>query len=119
MTTVQQAALALDPNSKCSVTGDEPTNEEEYLARTRFFEDTRDSLGNEVLKETPPFTWAEISAKKAELQTAYDNNEYQRKRAASYPSVQDQLDMQYHDAVDGTTTWKDAVAAVKSSHPKP
>jgi hypothetical protein len=52
-------------------------------------------------------------------QTAYDNNQYQRDRASAYPSIQDQLDMQYHDAVDGTTTWKDAVAAVKTAHPKP
>jgi hypothetical protein len=27
--------------------------------------------------------------------------------------------MQYHDAVDDTTTWKDHVAAVKAAHPKP
>ena len=119
MTTVQQAALALDPNSKCSVMGDEPTNEEEYLARTRFFEDTKDSLGNEVLKETPPFTWAQISAKIAELKTAYDNAKYARDREVAYPSIQDQLDMQYHDTVNGTTTWKDAIAKVKSDNPKP
>lgn len=35
-----------------------------------------------------------------------------------YKSVEDQLDMQYHDAVDGTTTWIDYVAAVKAAHPK-
>jgi len=29
------------------------------------------------------------------------------------------MDMQYHDAVDGTTTWQDAVQAVKDAHPKP
>ena len=35
-----------------------------------------------------------------------------------YPSIQDQLDMQYHDKVDGTTTWQDAVKAVKDANPK-
>tara|TARA_R100001463_G_scaffold33296_1_gene74053 strand:+ start:379 stop:681 length:303 start_codon:yes stop_codon:yes gene_type:complete len=40
-------------------------------------------------------------------------------RKNAYPSIGDQLDMQYHDAVDGTTTWKDAVAKVKSDNPKP
>jgi len=45
--------------------------------------------------------------------------EYQRTRAYAYPSIQDQLDMLYHDAVDGTTTWQEAVAAVKAAHPKP
>jgi len=36
-----------------------------------------------------------------------------------YPSLSDQLDMLYHDAVNGTTTWQEAVAAVKAAHPKP
>ena len=40
-------------------------------------------------------------------------------RAAAYPSLQEQLDMQYWDAVNGTTTWKDAIAKVKSDNPKP
>ena len=40
-------------------------------------------------------------------------------RAAAYPSLQDQMDMQYWDAVNGTTTWKDAIAKVKSDNPKP
>ena len=40
-------------------------------------------------------------------------------RQAAYPSTGDQLDMQYWDAVNGTTTWKDAIAQVKSDNPKP
>jgi hypothetical protein len=36
-----------------------------------------------------------------------------------YPSIQDQLDMQYWDSVNGTTTWKDAIEAVKTENPKP
>ena len=36
-----------------------------------------------------------------------------------YPSIGDQLDMQYWDAVNGTTTWKDAIAQVKADNPKP
>ncbi len=36
-----------------------------------------------------------------------------------YASVQDQLDMQYWDNVNGTTTWKDHIAAVKAKYPKP
>ena len=30
----------------------------------------------------------------------------------------EQMDMQYHDAVDGTTTWKATIKAVKDAHPK-
>jgi hypothetical protein len=29
------------------------------------------------------------------------------------------MDMQYHDVIDGTTTWQEAVQAVKDAHPKP
>jgi len=51
---------------------------------------------------------------------------YQRQRTGQagttdtiYASIGDQLDMQYKDAVNGTTTWKDHVAAVKAKYPKP
>jgi hypothetical protein len=44
---------------------------------------------------------------------------YKAVRRDAYPEIGDQLDMQYHDLVDGTTTWKDAVAKVKSDNPKP
>ena len=46
-------------------------------------------------------------------------NAWKGARQAAYPSWQDQLDMQYHDAVDGTTTWEDAIAKVKEDNPKP
>ena len=39
-------------------------------------------------------------------------------RARSYPTWQEQMDMQYKDLLNGTTTWKDAVAKVKSDNPK-
>jgi hypothetical protein len=44
---------------------------------------------------------------------------YAQYRRDAYPSISDQLDMQYHDAVDSTTTWRSAIAAVKSKYPKP
>jgi len=40
-------------------------------------------------------------------------------RRAAYADIGDQLDMQYKDNVNGTTTWKDHVAAVKSANPIP
>ena len=36
-----------------------------------------------------------------------------------YASIGEQLDQQYKDALNGTTTWKDAITAVKAAHPKP
>ena len=36
-----------------------------------------------------------------------------------YLPIEEQLDMQYWDAVNGTTTLKDHIAAVKAKYPKP
>ena len=36
-----------------------------------------------------------------------------------YLPLAQQLDMQYWDSVNGTTTWKDHIAAVKAKYPKP
>ena len=46
------------------------------------------------------------------LQTVLNN------RASQYPELKEQLDMQYKDLLNGTTTWKDAVAKVKTDNPK-
>ena len=53
------------------------------------------------------------------MQDEFDAQDYARDRVRAYPSWQEQMDMQYHDAVDGTTTWQDAVKAVKDANPKP
>ena len=68
---------------------------------------------------TTPIAKELILAKVAELQAEYEANQYQRNRAEEYPSIQDQLDMQYWDKVNGTTNWEDAIAKVKSDNPKP
>ena len=57
-------------------------------------------------------TEEEVNAKIAELQVIQD-------RQIAYGSIADQLDMQYWDSVNGTTTWKDHIAQVKSDNPKP
>ena len=56
--------------------------------------------------------------KGGEMFNVWDAQEYARNRATAFPSIGDQLDMQYHDLLDGTTTWKDAIAKVKSDNPK-
>tara|TARA_X000001388_G_scaffold40313_1_gene28380 strand:+ start:545 stop:829 length:285 start_codon:yes stop_codon:yes gene_type:complete len=47
-----------------------------------------------------------------------DPDQYKINRATEYPSIQEQLDMQYWDKVNGTSTWQDAIAKVKSDNPK-
>ena len=80
-------------------------------------------IGNDIntctfewLNGTTPIPKADIEAKMVEVQADYDAKQYQRDRV--YPSIGDQLDMQYKDLLNGTTTWKDAVAKVKLDNPK-
>ena len=80
-------------------------------------------IDNDILiwkdeSQTAP-TESEINAEIARLDQIYTNEKYKRDRASAYPSIQDQLDMQYWDQVNSTTTWKDAIAKVKSDYPKP
>jgi hypothetical protein len=58
---------------------------------------------------------ADIVAKQAELKAAYDAKEYQRKRAAEYPSISDQLDDLYHNGISG---WKTTIKVTKDKYQK-
>ena len=64
---------------------------------------------------TPP-TEKAIQAKLKELQAEYDSKKYQRDRALQYPSTEDQLDLLYHQGIEG---WKAEIKKVKDAHPKP
>ena len=68
---------------------------------------------------SPQPSEAEIESAHNEWQAEYDTQEYARNRATAYASIADQLDMQYWDSVNDTTTWKDHVASVKNQYPKP
>jgi hypothetical protein len=57
---------------------------------------------------------AEMDAKEVE----WAATQYQRDRLDNYPSWREQIDMQYHDSVNGTTTWKDTIQAIKDKYPK-
>jgi len=73
-----------------------------------------DKDGNSVTVDA-----VKVAAARKALDDAAAAVKYKSDRAAAYASVGDQLDMQYWDAVNGTTTWKDHVAKVKADHPKP
>ena len=112
MTDIASAIKALKDDAEFVVTG-EPSNEAEYKANVKYVTGA-DSNGTAIFGDQL-FTWSQVSAKKAELQTAYDNNEYQRKRASEYPSIADQLDDIYHNGIDG---WKSTIKATKDKYPK-
>ena len=61
---------------------------------------------------------AEIETAHAEWQAEYDAQEYARLRETAYAPIGDQLDMQYWDNANGTTTWADHVAEIKARFPK-
>ena len=61
---------------------------------------------------------ADITTKASELEAEYDAQEYARNRKAEYDAL-NQFEMQFDDEENGTTTWKDAVNAIKTKYPKP
>jgi hypothetical protein len=62
-----------------------------------------------------PFTAEEIAAAEAKA-AELAKTEYQRQRAAEYPSYADQFDLLYHGGYDA---WKAAIDTVKNKYPKP
>lgn len=71
---------------------------------------------NDADREKP--TDAEIQSWYDGLSQYWSNLDVQIQRKNAYPSIAEQLDMQYWDSVNGTTTWKDAIAQVKADNPK-
>ena len=76
-----------------------------------------DSDGNVTALQNQQLPTEEaINAKIAELQADYDSKQYQRDRAAAYPSWQNQLDNIFHNGIDA---WKSDIQAIKNQYPKP
>ena len=84
-------------------------------ANAKFTVYAEDASAVVWLEGTTPISEADILAKQKELQTAYDNNAYQRSRAEEYPSILDQLDDLYHNGIDG---WRTTIQAIKDKYPK-
>ena len=117
MTDISKAIQSLNTksgnNHEYVMTGT-PTNETEYNSQVKFISGA-DANGTAIFSDTQAYSWSEISAEQSSLQTAYDNNEYQRDRAEEYPSIKDQLDDIYHNGVDG---WKATIKTTKDKFPK-
>ena len=103
MADIGTAILAINPNAE--------------------FKFENENINNiEWINNTTPISKADIETKMAELQTAYDNNDYQRVRAVAYAEIKEQLDLLYHDMAadkgDKTGEWFKAIKAVKDDNPK-
>ena len=64
-------------------------------------------------------TDAQLNAVDSAADLEERQNAVRSTRRSAYGDLGSQLDMQYHDNVDGTTTWKDHVASVKTANPIP
>ena len=95
MSTLMEAILAIEPTAQVCVQ-----------------DENCDTI---IWHNTDPLEKSVVLAKKTELQTDYNNKEYQRNRAAEYPSIEDQLDDLYHNGIDG---WKATIKKVKDKYPK-
>ena len=93
-----------------------------FESRVDFnLQDNSDGQGPFIAKwmsAQPQPSVADIEAADAEWTANFNAQAYARNRAQAYASIGDQLDMQYWDNVNGTTTWKDHVASVKTQFPK-
>ena len=54
-----------------------------------------------------------------EARIELDKLNYRYDREDAYPTLEEQLDLQYWDQINGTSTWKDAISKVKTDNPKP
>ncbi len=99
MTTIIKSIVSINPTAQVSVSGDDI---------------------NTIVwhNGTTPIPANEILAKQQELITEYNSKQYQRDRAKDYPSIQEQLDMQYWDKINGTNKWQQAINAVKQKYQK-
>ena len=99
MTTIINSILKINPTAQVSISADD--------INTLVWENG-----------TTPIPANEILAKQQELIAEYNSKQYQRNRAKAYPSIQEQLDMQYWDKVNSTDNWEQAINSVKAKYPK-
>ena len=96
MISLIEAIKKINPNAECTV----PENIDNIIWHNN----------------TTPISKADILAKQTELQTAYDNLEYQRKRKAEYPSIEE-LVVALYDTEDKLAI-ENKRAAIKLKYPK-
>jgi len=97
MITTVDALQSLKPNAEWTLTGDVLTWMDDVQTEPTALE-----LSNEVTR----------------LQAVYDSQLYARTRKAKYDLL-NQDEMRYDDVKNSTTTWVDAIDAIKAAHPKP
>jgi hypothetical protein len=104
LTDLSHSILAIKSDAKFSI-------EDEDADKITWYDDNPSSI-----------TKSAILAKQTELQTEYDNNEYARDRAKSYPSVTDFMEAYTEKEIGGDSTKWDAYVVnynkVRTDNPK-
>jgi len=72
-------------------------------------------IENEYVSPAVSEVW---ELEKYESEAAYTADQYARDRKAKYDLL-NQDEMRFDDSVNSTTTWVDAILAIKAAHPKP
>ena len=104
--------------TKYVVKGD-PKNESDFNAKFRKVVG-QDATGTAILSDDPSdfgITWKEVSDQMKIEEQKFSDMEYARNRKEEYDAL-NQLEMQFDDKEDGTTTWEDAIKAIKTKWPK-
>lgn len=79
-----------------------------------------DDIGSAITqKGNCPFTYDELETERQRLQDLEDAKQYQYKRAADYPPVEDYLDAIVKGDEAQKQAYIDACLAVKAKYPKP
>lgn len=101
--TLTDACISLKPNAGVSISGED-------LSTIVW-----DAVS--IAEDSLP-TNSEITTEKNRLQAIENAQEYARKRKAKYDAL-NQFELISDDAINGTTTHKDAILAIKAEFPKP
>lgn len=96
---IARAILAINPSAQVTVVGED------------FDKIT-------WLSGTTPISKSAIQAKQAELKTAWDAQDYARKRKAEYDKL-NQWELWYDDQKNGTKIWQNTINTIKAKYPKP
>ena len=77
--------------------------------------------GGKIIWDSPDIAQpseADIITKASELEAEFNAQEYARNRKNEYDLL-NQFELQFDDKENDTTTWDDAINAIKAKYPKP
>lgn len=106
MTNIVDVLVEKYKGMEWSLNGD-PSTEEEFTANFTLHKD------NGI--EEP--TWAKLQEYLTTMQAEYDSLSYSRDRKKEYDKL-NQFELISDDSINGTTTHKDAILAIKAKYPK-